>query len=124
MPASFVDLSVPMSFAAKLVTLRKEKGLTQQGLADACGIHAQQIKRYEAGTSQPTAEALRKLARTLHVSVDALLFDEHERGPDEDLRLQFEAITKMPKKERQVIRELIDGMILKYEAKRWSGASS
>jgi transcriptional regulator with XRE-family HTH domain len=112
--------SMTMSFAARLVALRKHKGLTQQGLAEATGIHVQQIKRYEAGTSEPSAEALKKLARTLRVSTDTLLFEEGERGPDEDLKLQFEAIARMPKKERLIIRELIDGMIIKYETQRWN----
>jgi transcriptional regulator with XRE-family HTH domain len=118
------DWLATMSFLARLIALRKQRGLTQQGLADAAGIHVQQIKRYEAGSSQPTAEALKKLALSLRVSTDALLFEENERGPDEALKLQFEAIAKMPKKEKQVIQELIDGMILKYEAKRWSSRAS
>ncbi|WP_395303122.1 helix-turn-helix domain-containing protein [Pectobacterium zantedeschiae] len=48
-----------MSFSQRVIELRKKRGLTQQGLSDATGIHVQQIKRYEAGSSQPTAEALR-----------------------------------------------------------------
>jgi ribosome-binding protein aMBF1 (putative translation factor) len=54
-------------------------------LADKLGIHVSQLKRYEAGTSQPTLDVLRKIALSLHVSSDVLLFDEGERGPDEDL---------------------------------------
>ena len=62
-----------MSFSARVNSLRKQKGLTQQGLADTSGIHVQQIKRYEAGHAQPTAEALKRLALALHVTSDALL---------------------------------------------------
>lgn len=79
-----------MSFSARLIALRKQRGLSQQGLADAAGIHVQQIKRYEAGSSQPTAEALKKLTLSLRVSTDALLFEENERGPDDALKLQLE----------------------------------
>ena len=50
----------PMSFSERLIALRRERSLTQQGFSDATGIHVQQIKRYEAGTSQPSAEALKK----------------------------------------------------------------
>ncbi|RPI47032.1 MAG: XRE family transcriptional regulator [Betaproteobacteria bacterium] len=112
------------SFSARLIALRKQRAMTQQSLAETAGIHVQQIKRYEAGTSQPTAEALKKLALTLHVSTDALLFEEAERGPEDALRLQFEAIAKMPSREKQIIQELIDGMILKYEASRWASRTS
>ena len=113
-----------MSFSARLIALRKEKGFTQQTLAEAADIHVQQIKRYEAGTSQPSAEALKKIARTFSVSTDWLLFEEGERDPVAELRLQFEAVSRMPTQERQIIRELIDGMILKYEAKRWTASAN
>jgi transcriptional regulator with XRE-family HTH domain len=113
--APLFHFPVPMSFAARLIALRKEKGLTQQALAEACGIHVQQIKRYEAGSSQPTAEALKKLALTLHVSVDSLLFEEGERGPDEELRLQFEALSAMPPEEKAVARAVLDAIIVKNQ---------
>ncbi len=113
-----------MSLSARLVSLRKAKGMSQQQMADAIGLHVTQIKRYESGATQPSLEALKKIAVALGVSSDSLLFEENERGPDEDLRLQFDVISRMPKKERQVIRELIDGMIIKYETQRWNTRSS
>jgi transcriptional regulator with XRE-family HTH domain len=109
-----------MRTSSHLIALRKGKGLTQQGLADATGIHVQQIKRYELGASLPSLDALRRIAVTFHVSTDSLLFEQNERSPDDDLRLQFDAIARMPRKEKQVIRELIDGMIIKYETQRWN----
>ncbi len=54
----------------------------------------------------------------LHVSLDQLVFDENERGPSDDLALQFEAISVMPEEERRIIKALLDGMILKYQAKQ------
>jgi hypothetical protein len=53
-------------------------------------------------------------------SADVLLFDDVERGPDEDFRLRFEALTRLDPDERMVIKELIDGMLLKHEARRLS----
>ena len=104
-----------MSFAAKLIALRKEKGLTQQALAEACSIHVQPIERYEAGSSQPSPETLKKLALTLHVSVDSLLFEEGERGPDEELRLQFDALSAMPPGEKAVAKAVLDASIVKNQ---------
>ncbi|RNM05347.1 hypothetical protein EF878_12410 [Dickeya undicola] len=46
------------------------------------------------------------------------LFDDHERGPSDDLALQFEAVSGMPEEERRIIKALLDGMILKYQAKQ------
>ena len=93
-------------------------------LSEASGIHVQQIKRYEAGHAQPTAEALKKLAVSLHVTSDALLFDETERSPSDDLALQFEAVSQMPEEERRIIKALLEGMIIKYQTKQMVGSLS
>src|SRR5579863_5657849 len=111
-----------MSFSARLISLRKDRGLTQQGLADATGIHVQQIKRYEAGSSEPSAEALRKIARTFAISTDWLLFEEGERAPSDDLALQFEAVQQLSDDERAVIKEVVDSLIIKYQTRRWASA--
>lgn len=109
-----------MQFAQRLVTLRKQKGLTQQALSDLTGIHLTQIRRYEAGATQPTFEMLRKLAVALSVSADVLLFDEGERGPSDDLRLQFEAASRLDPDEKRLVREVLDGILLRHDAKRWT----
>ncbi|MBV5097654.1 helix-turn-helix transcriptional regulator [Enterobacteriaceae bacterium YMB-R21] len=107
-----------LNFPARLIQLRKAADLTQQTLADLASIHVNQIRRYEAGSAQPTLDALIRLAKVLRVSLDSLVFDDHERGPSDDLALQFEAVSGMPEEERRIIKALLDGMILKYQAKQ------
>jgi len=119
MVSSITILSI-MSIATRLTQIRKDKSLTQQALADAIGLHVTQVKRYEAGTSQPSLEAIKKIAQTFRVTTDSLIFEENELVPSEDLALQFNAIINMPTKEREVIKQLLEGMIIKYEAERWS----
>jgi transcriptional regulator with XRE-family HTH domain len=116
--------SVPMSFPARLTQLRKDQGYSQQRLADAVGLHINQIKRYETGSAQPTLEALVKIAKSLHVSLDALVFDEDERGPDDDLRLQFEALSQFTPEEKAVARIVLESLILKHDASRFSRAAA
>ena len=55
---------------------------------------------------------IRRLAVALQVSADVLIFRADERGPDRDLRLQFEAISKFAPDEKKVIKALLEGMIL------------
>ena len=114
---------LPMNFPKRLIQLRKAQGLTQQSLADAADIHVTQIKRYEAGSAQPTLDALVKLAKTLHVTIDELVFEDDERGPSDRTKPLFEAIEQLHEDEQAIIRELLEGMILKYEARRWTRAS-
>ena len=108
-------------FQTRLIQFRKSRGLTQQALADAITMHVNQIKRYEAGTSQPTLDVLVRLAKVLHVSLDTLVFDESDRGPSEDMALQFEAVSHMPDEERRIIKALLDGMIVKYQTQQIVG---
>jgi len=104
-----------MEFPQRLVSFRKEKGMTQKALADRVGVHVIQIHRYEASASQPSLEVIKKLALALSVSTDALLFDEKERGPGDDLKLQFEAIKVMDDEDRKIIASLIDAYIKKHQ---------
>lgn len=111
---------ITMDFPERMAALRKAKGFTQQALADKVSVHLTQIQRYESGAVQPTLDVIRRLAIALSVSADVLIFDKDERGPDDDLKLQFEAISRMSKDEKKIIKALLDGMILKHEAQRWS----
>jgi transcriptional regulator with XRE-family HTH domain len=85
-------------------------------------LHINQIKRYEAGTAQPSLEGLKKLARVFSRSTDWLLFEDAERGPDEDLRLQFEAINQLDPQEKEIARAVLEGLVLKHITRKWSGA--
>ncbi|MEO6278198.1 helix-turn-helix transcriptional regulator [Roseateles sp.] len=126
-PVRTMQVSLPpvylhaMSFGQRMISLRRERSLTQQAFADATDIHVQQIKRYEAGTSQPSADALKKIAKCFGVTTDWLLFEDMERGPDEDLRLQFEAMNQFTPEEKQVARAVLEGLLLKHAARQWGG---
>jgi len=104
-----------MEFPDRLARLRKERGLTQQQLADRAEVHVVQIRRYEGGVSQPAVDILKRLAVALSVSADALLFDEAERGPDEEFRLQFEALAAMPPEEKQLAKSMLAAIILQNQ---------
>ena len=71
---------------------------------------------------QPTLEVIRKLARALSVSADALVFEQDERDPTDELRLQFEAVSQLPPEEQSVVKEVLDSLIIKYQTRRWDTA--
>ncbi len=113
-----------MDFPERLATVRNKRKLTQNALAEHVGIHVSQIRRYEAGDSMPTLDVLRKLAIALSVSADTLVFDENERGPDDDLRLQFEATTRLNPEEKHIIKTVIESILLRHEAERWAASKT
>jgi transcriptional regulator with XRE-family HTH domain len=113
-----------MDFPERLTALRKERQMTQPKLAERVGVHLSQIRRYESGESQPTLDVIRKLAIALSVSADVLVFEDAERGPDDDLRLQFEALRQFTPEEKQVAKAVLESLILKHDATRFQRAST
>lgn len=65
-----------MSFAKKMIELRKQNGLSQQDLADRLGVSRQAISRWETGAVQPLADSVKSLAQVFQVSTDYLLNDD------------------------------------------------
>lgn len=53
-------------------------------------------------------------------SAQTLVFDANERGPDEDLRLQLEATTRLTDDEKHVLKTVTESILLSHEAKRWA----
>jgi transcriptional regulator with XRE-family HTH domain len=111
-----------MDFGKRLAALRKQRSMTQQALADSVGCHVTMVRRYEGGETQPTLEVIRNMARALSVSADTLVFEQDERDPVDELRLQFEAVSQFPPEEQSIIKEVLESLIIKYQARRWDSA--
>ena len=62
-----------MTFAEKLLRLRRREGLSQEALADALGVSRQAVSRWEQGTALPDGAKLLPCAKYFGVSVDWLL---------------------------------------------------
>ena len=62
-----------MTIGKRIALLRKEKGLTQEDLANAMGVSPQAVSKWENDQTCPDISALPKLAQLLEVSVDELL---------------------------------------------------
>ena len=62
-----------MTIGKRIAFLRKEKGLTQEELAQHMGISPQAVSKWENDQTCPDISALPKLARLFGVTVDELL---------------------------------------------------
>ena len=77
---------IVMSFADKLIQLRKAKGLSQEDLADSLGVSRQAISRWEQGNTFPDLLNLQKIMKVFGVSADYLICDEYaDEGNNDDL---------------------------------------
>ena len=75
-----------MSFADRLIQLRKAKGLSQEDLADSLGVSRQAISRWEQGNTFPDLLNLQKIMKVFGVSADYLICDEYaDEGNNDDL---------------------------------------
>lgn len=65
---------------ARIRELRKSKRLSQIVLADLAGIHYNTLRRLENGSSNPSVDALVKIAETLGVTIAELFAERSPNG--------------------------------------------
>jgi len=65
-----------MDFGKKLQELRKQKGLTQEELAEAIFVSRTAVSKWESGRGYPSLESLKAIAKFFSVTVDSLLSGE------------------------------------------------
>ena len=65
-----------MKLYEKISLLRKQRGLSQEDLANLLEISRQSVHKWEQGLSYPEIDKIKKLAQIFGVSIDALLNDE------------------------------------------------
>ncbi len=73
-----------MTFADKLIYLRRQNRCSQESLAETLNVTRQTISKWELGTSQPSMDMIVLLSDHFHVSTDYLL---REDTPLEDNEL-------------------------------------
>ncbi|MBO4383851.1 MAG: helix-turn-helix domain-containing protein [Clostridia bacterium] len=72
-----------IEIANKLIELRKNKGLSQEELADRLGISRQAVSKWERAESSPDIDNIMMLSKLYGISVDELLLNENASSMDE-----------------------------------------
>lgn len=65
-----------MTLGGRIARLRKERGLSQEALAELVGVSRQAVSKWELDEAQPDAAKIVLLAQALEVSTDQLLLGE------------------------------------------------
>ena len=86
-----------MTIGKRIAHLRKEKGLTQEELAQHMGISPQAVSKWENDQTCPDISALPKLARLFDVTVDELL----------EGRETLPAARVLPPEERKDVKDML-----------------
>lgn len=59
-------------FSKTLLSLRRERGMSQQQLADSMGLTRSAVGMYETGRREPDVDTLRRFAEFFHVDMNTL----------------------------------------------------
>lgn len=111
------DATFFKDLGARIAKARKERGLTQQALADQLGIAQQTLGHYEVARARIAADLLPRLAEALDLSLDELLMGQPtiripgKRGPASRLEQQIDAITRLPKGEQRFVSKMLDNVL-------------
>lgn len=73
-----IYIEVIMTFCDKLQTLRKNKGLTQEELAEKINVSRAAVAKWKAGQSYPDISNLIQISDLMNVTVDYLLMCDKE----------------------------------------------
>ncbi len=92
-----------MELGKRIAEIRKERGLTQEGLAEICSVTRQTISNWENGKSYPDLETLVLISNTFDVSLDAMLKGD---------RKMVSEITKDQKHGKNIAFKIILSIIL------------
>lgn len=81
-------------FSENIKQLRKERDLTQEGLADYLGVSFQAVSKWERGDSYPDIKMLPEIATFFNVTIDELLgTDKTQR--EQNIKAYLEKFNKM-----------------------------
>lgn len=69
-----------MTLGNKIAELRKEKGMTQEALANELGVSNQAVSKWEANQSCPDIQLLPQIAELFNVTIDSLFGRETGNG--------------------------------------------
>ena len=100
-----------MTFADKVLDLRKRSGLSQEELAEKLEVSRQAISRWEMGLAMPDASNLLQLSKLFKVTTDYLINDEY--SSDEDIPIvknKEDSLNKEMKKVPAMIKSTLIGM--------------
>ncbi|KPX11630.1 Prophage PSPPH05, DNA-binding protein [Pseudomonas amygdali pv. dendropanacis] len=104
-----------MSVAENIKKARENKGLKIEEAASICGIPLGTYRKYEAGSSLPTADPIRAMAKGFGVSTDEILMKPDERSVKAELRKLFSVVATLPECQQAEVKRAIKGLVMVFQ---------
>lgn len=104
---------ITMEFHNKLYQLRKQKGLSQEELANRLNVSRQTVSKWEVGDSTPDMEKLVAISDLFEISLDKLVKGE-ETVYGGDVSTKLELVNELKEKAKQGVKiaAIVFGIIL------------
>ena len=111
-----------MELGKKIKNLRKERGVTQQQIADLINMHRSNYSKIENGQRDISVNALNKIAKFFNVSVDNLINEttgipKEVTIKDKSLLERVKLIQELEKEEQNLVLKFIDSLLTKQKFK-------
>lgn len=102
-----------MKLSEKIVTLRKQKGWSQEELADKLNVSRQAVGKWETETALPEVDKILQMATLFDVSTDSLLKDDVQlpQTQQPDTGCAADKKTKFKSKKIQKIGKLFNSIL-------------
>ena len=75
-----------MKLSEKIMILRKQKGWSQEELAEKLEVSRQAVSKWESGQASPDIEKILKISQLFEVSTDVLLKEEYDVDATEEAK--------------------------------------
>ena len=119
-----------MTLGERIRRLRQDHDWSQAQLGQKLGVHQKQVSGYERSVHVPSTELLIRIAAAFDVSLDYLV--SGSRGDsqrievaDRELLRHMEAVDKLPERDREAVKAVLESFILKHRFQELaSGAST
>lgn len=105
-------MTIAEKFGQRIRSLRKERGMSQERLAEKSGLHNTYIGQIERGEKNPSLESIEKLSKGLDISV-AELFETFAEKPQSTSAIKKlnEMIEKLPPKTIENLVKMVADLI-------------
>ena len=107
-----------MTLAEKILSLRTQRGMSQDDLAEKLEVSRQSVSKWETAQSTPDLDKIIRLADLFGVSVDELVRDGEAPQPPEPSQPQVVYVEREGKRESLTAVQII-GVILEAWAQPW-----
>ena len=107
-------MNISAELGIRIRHYRKEKRITQEQLAEICGMHPTYIGQLERGEKNATLESVYRIAKGLNVSISKLLenMDDFEDNNMYDIPNSiYQQLIMLPRDKQENIQDILQKII-------------